>query len=248
MSLDAARRRDVPFAVPLAIGAAWLVEIGVFLSGHADQLRHDQLLHGGPPAPLAVGAYVAGWVVMVVAMMLPSTMPLLQRFGQATTEQDEPGRAMAAFIGGYLSVWTVFGLGALVFDHGVHAVVDAWPWLGDRPWLVSAATLAIAGGYQFTRFKAQYLLTCRHPTIHLRRHQRAAAAVFDLGRANGVYCLASCWALMLVMFAMGVADLGWMVALAAVIAYEKLGRRGLGFARAAGVALLALAVVTAVRA
>jgi predicted metal-binding membrane protein len=143
----------------------------------------------------------------------------------------------------------MFGWAALVFDGGVHGTVDAVGWLAARPWLVGAAGLGLAGAFQFSSLKDRCLTECRHPGAYLLRHyRRGPRAAFRLGWGHGLYCLGCCWALMLVMFSVDVADLGWMAALAALaglMAYEKLGRHGKGAATAAGGAALALAALVA---
>jgi predicted metal-binding membrane protein len=131
-------------------------------------------------------------------------------------------------------------------DGGVHQAVDVLPWLATRPWLVGAVTLGLAGAFQFSALKDRCLTECRHPAAYLLRHyRRGPRNTFRLGWGHGLYCLGCCWALMLVMFAVGVSDLRWMAALAGLMAYEKLGRRGPAVAAAAGVAALALAVLVA---
>jgi len=131
-------------------------------------------------------------------------------------------------------------------DGGVHQAVDVLPWLATRPWLVGAVTLGLAGAFQFSALKDRCLTECRHPAAYLLRHyRRGPRNTFRLGWGHGLYCLGCCWALVLVMFAVGVSDLRWMAALAGLMAYEKLGRRGPAVAAAAGVAALALAVLVA---
>jgi predicted metal-binding membrane protein len=78
--------------------------------------------------------------------------------------------------------------------------------------------------------------------LHYRRGQRAA---FSMGLDHGLYCLGCCWALMLVMFAAGVANLAWMAAIGALMTYEKVGRHGEQVRAAAGAAAFALAVLVA---
>ena len=109
-----------------------------------------------------------------------------------------------------------------------------------------AATLGLAGAFQFSSLQDRCLTACRHPAAYLRRHyRRGPGAAFRLGWGHGLYCLGCCWALMLVMFAVGVSDLRWMAALAGLMAYEKIGRHGQAVAAAAGVVALALALLVA---
>ena len=111
---------------------------------------------------------------------------------------------------------------------------------------MGAATLGLAGAFQFSSLKDRCLTACRHPAAYLLRHyRRGPGAAFRLGWGHGLYCLGCCWALMLVMFAVGITDLRWMAALAALMAYEKIGRHGQAVAATAGVVALALALLVA---
>jgi predicted metal-binding membrane protein len=186
------------------------------------------------------------WTIMVAARMLPSTVPPLRLFVGASAAQKHPGRMVACLIAGYLMVWSLFGWMALGFDGGVHRAVDAMPWLADRPWLVGAAALALARAFQFSGLKDRCLTQCRHPAAYMLRHyRRGPRAAFKMGLDHGLYCLGCCWALMLVMFAAGVADLVWMAALGVLMTYEKVGRHGQRVGAVAGVAAIMLAALVA---
>ena len=100
--------------------------------------------------------------------------------------------------------------------------------------------IAAAGAFQFSSLKDRCLDQCRHPAAFLLRHyRRGAGEAFRLGRDHGLFCLGCCWALMLLMFAAGVANLMWMGLLTAVMVYEKVGRHGRRLAPIVGAALLA---------
>jgi predicted metal-binding membrane protein len=228
-----------------AIALAWAVAVSAEATGTADAFHHDALIEGGPPLWAALLLFLAAWQAMVAAMMLPSGLPLIRLFEVVSGEQERPGRARAAFLGGYGVVWTGFGALAFLGDVGVHHAVEAVPAIAERPWLVAGSALALAGAFQFSELKDRCLSKCRHPGPYLlARYRRGAAGGFRLGFAHGLFCLGCCWALMLVMFAAGVAVLWWMAALTAVMVYEKTGRHGRALTPLVGVALLALAAVT----
>jgi len=238
------RPRRIPRVVPAAIICAWALALGAQASGGAALLHHDKLLEGGLPLGTALLAFLLAWQVMVAAMMIPSTIPMLRLFTAVSTDQERPAAVLGAFIGGYALVWTVFGALGLLFDDGVHHVVDATPWLGGHPWLIAGAVLAGAGLFQFSSLKDRCVDQCRHPGAYLLRHyRRGPGQAFRLGWGHGLFCLGCCWALMLLMFAAGVANLVWMAMLTAVMVYEKAGRHGRRVTPAVGVALLAWSVV-----
>ncbi len=237
-------RGRTPWPVLLAIAAAWALAVAAELSGTAGALHHDRLIEGGPTLWAALLLFLVAWQAMVAAMMLPSSLPLIRLFEAASRKQGRPRRARGAFLAGYAAVWTGFGAVAFLGDVGVHRTVDAVPWLSERPWLVAGSVLALAGAFQFSDLKERCLSKCRHPAPYLLAHyRRGAAGGFQLGLGHGLFCLGCCWALMLVMFAAGVAVLWWMAALTAVMVYEKTGRHGAALTPVVGVALLGLAAV-----
>jgi predicted metal-binding membrane protein len=230
--------------VLLAIAAAWWIAIAADATGTAQVLHHDALIEGGPPLWAALLLFLVAWQAMIAAMMLPSSLPLIRLFEVASRSQERVGRVRAAFLTGYAAIWTGFGALAFFGDVGVHRTVDALPWLSARAWLIGGTTLAVAGAFQFSDLKDKCLSKCRHPAPYLLAHyRRGAGNAFRLGSGHGVFCLGCCWALMLVMFVVGVSMLWSMAALTAVMVYEKTGRHGDKVAPFVGVALLALAAL-----
>jgi predicted metal-binding membrane protein len=221
------RRLGVPPVVIGAIATAWAVAITAEATGEAELLGHGALIHSHLPLIGALGVFVLAWQLMIAAMMLPSSLPLIRLFRVAAAGQPRPGQATAALIAGYAMVWTAFGALAFVGDVGLHKFVHAWPWLAAHPQLIAGSVLALAGAFQFSELKERCLTECRHPGPFLVQHyQRGAAAAFRLGRIHGLFCVGCCWALMLVGFAAGVANLWWMAALTALMVFEKTGRDG----------------------
>lgn len=238
-------RTPLALAAGVAIGAAWLVALAAEVSGRAIALHHHTLIEGGPPLWLALPLFLVAWQVMVAAMMLPASLPAVAALDAEAARFGRPGLALASFLLAYAAVWSGYGAGAFLFDAGLHRFADAVPWLGARPWLIEAAALVAAGLYQFVPLKRHGLQACRHPSLAsagpplTARDTVVAAGRFGLRHA--VDCVVSSWALMLLMFAAGFANLWWMAALGAVMAYETLGRRGRSAASMVGVGLLTLA-------
>jgi predicted metal-binding membrane protein len=151
---------------------------------------------------------------------------------------------MAAFIGGYALMWSAFGLAAFGFDAGIHAAVNSSSWLERHDWWIGGSVLALAGAFQFTSLKDACLDKCRHPGQFLMRYyERGPAGGFRLGARHGAFCVGCCWALMLVMFAVGVASLIWMALLTAVMIHEKTRPQGARAVPVTGVALLGAASI-----
>lgn len=239
----AARAGRLPGAVWIGIAACWVAAIAAELSGASGLLHHDALLHSTLPFGVALIVSIVAWQVMIGAMMLPSSVPMIRLFASTTPSEARP-RVLAAFIGGYALVWTAFGAIAFVLDAVVHQVIDGTPWLDQHRWLLAGAVLGLAGAFQFSALKDRCLDVCRHPGAYLLRHyRRGTAEAFRIGQGHGLFCLGCCWALMLLMFAAGVSNLLWMAGLAGVMAYEKAGRHGRQLAPVVGVVLLAWAAL-----
>jgi predicted metal-binding membrane protein len=225
--------------VTIAIALAWVVAIAVHTSGLAGAVHHDALLEGGAPFLLGLAAFLLAWQIMIAAMMVPSSLPLVRLFATASKNQPRAGLAMAGFLGGYAVVWSAFGALAFTFDLGIHRAVDGIGWVEANSWLIGGGILALAGAFQFTRLKDACLDRCRRPDAFMLRHyRRGARGGFQLGARHGAFCVGCCWALMLVMFAAGVASLVWMAVLAIVMRYEKTAPNGRRAVPVTGVALL----------
>ncbi|MGH2489318.1 MAG: DUF2182 domain-containing protein [Candidatus Limnocylindria bacterium] len=227
--------------VSLAVAAgAWLVMVAAQLTGRAGELHHDVLIEAGLPLWMATPAFLAGWVFMAAAMMLPASVPALQVLEARLTSARSWSLAPMAFHATFFAVWAVFGLTAFLGDVALHRLADGTPWLADRPWLVEASALALAGAYQFTPQKLRGLARCRHPA-DLSSPIAGTAGGARLGSTHALDCLASSGPLMLLMFAAGPGNLLWMAALAAVMAYEAMGRHGSRAASAVGTVLVGFA-------
>jgi len=249
-SLDARpHRRPAALPRPILIGiaAAWVAAVAAQAAGAAALLHHDALIEDGP-SPLVAGVlFLLAWQVMIAAMMLPSSLPLVRLFGRASAGAPHRSHAMVAFLGGYALVWSAFGALAFAFDAGLHAAVAASPWLHEREWAIGGSVLALAGAFQFSSLKDACLDKCRHPAQFLMRYyERGIGGGFRLGARHGAFCVGCCWALMLVMFAAGFASLLWMAVLTTLMVHEKTRPAGRRAVPVTGIALLGLSSVVLV--
>jgi predicted metal-binding membrane protein len=237
-------RSAAPAAVLVAIAMAWAVAIAAQAGGLAGAVHHDALLEDGAPRWLELLGFLLAWQVMIAAMMLPSSLPLVRLFAVASARQPRPGAAMLAFLGGYALVWSAFGALALGGDLALHRAVESVAWLRDHEWVIAGSVLALAGAFQFTELKDACLRGCRAPgPFMLRYYERGAAGGLRLGARHGAFCVGCCWALMLVMFALGTASLVWMALLTALMVHEKTRPAGARAVPVTGVALLAASSV-----
>jgi predicted metal-binding membrane protein len=233
----------VPFAVLLA-GLSALAWVALWVWGRSPYgalLSHKSLEHVDLFGPVAL-LFVLGWVVMTIAMMLPTSLPLVALFHSMTRSRRNHGVLVALLIVGYVAVWTAFGAIVHQGDWFLHRAVHRVPWLLARPWAIGAAILFVAGLYQFSRLKYRCLEQCRSPFSFIAGRWRGGnerRSAFALGVRHGTYCLGCCWSLMLLMFALGVGSLTWMLGLGAVMAVEKNVSWGWRITKPLGIVLVA---------
>ena len=235
-------------AVLAAAASAWLAVLVLALSPWAADFSPGALERIGAH-PWETATLAAGWMLMVVAMMLPTTLPLVSLFARTTAGRPDRRRGMAMLLLAYVAVWLGAGVALHLGDLGIHWLVRHSGWLGHNTWAIEAGTLAGAGAYQFSRLKARCLKRCRSPQSFVRRHWRGGnprTEAWRMGLDHGVYCLGCCWTLMLVMFSVGVGNVAWMLALAAVMVAEKTLPVGPRVTAPVGAWLVAGAVATVV--
>ena len=240
---DPARDRTILLAaLAAAIGVAWIALVAWEASPYGRFLHHEGT--GGALA-LEGTLFAIGWLLMIVAMMLPTSVPLVATFSALVRSRPERPALVALVVGGYVVAWSAFGVLAWTLDRVVHAVVDATPWLAAHPELIVGSTLLVAGLWQFSPLKYRCLDECRSPlgfVVSRWQGERPRRNAFALGVAHGIFCIGCCWSLMLLMFGLGLGSLVWMLALGAVMAVEKNVSWGRRIGRPLGAALLIAAV------
>jgi predicted metal-binding membrane protein len=235
-SFAAVRARLGLVAVLLAIAAAaWWSTV--------DRMRG---MDAGPGTNLGtLGWFVGAWVVMMAAMMFPSTAPTAALDSRMTRSRSPV--APLVFAGGYLLTWTAAGVVAFaVSDLGGRAIGDALAWDRGGRWF-AGTVVAIAAVYEVTPFKDACLGRCRSPLGFLLGSWRdGISGALQMGAKHGAWCVGCCWALMAALFALGVMSIAWMTFIAGLIALEKLipSRRLATYGTAA--LLLALGVLLVV--
>jgi len=242
------------------IGMAWIALFLWELSPYGRYLDHGQWtdtgLAGAICRALPAGQvllpmllYAAGWLLMLAAMMLPTTLPLLQRFRRMVDVHPDRVVLLTLLITGYMLAWVGFGVAAHVLDAALHFTVRQSTWLLSHSWVVGAAVLLIAGAFQFSRLKYRCLDRCRTPLGFITAHWRGVSPrheAFRLGVDHGVFCVGCCWAIMLLMFVVGTGNVGWMLLLGAVMAIEKNASWGRQLGRPLGAALISWATLIVV--
>ena len=184
----------------------------------------------------SVGAVIIMWWVMMAAMMLPSAAPAILLYANVRTMRgsDSPIAASWVFLSGYLALWLLFSIAAAIAQRlltGPSMALDSRP--GE------AAVLIAAGLYQLSPLKGACLRQCRAPAQFISRHWRPGwSGALRLGLLHGAYCVGCCWLLMALLFVGGVMNLLYVVAIALLVAIEKLAPRGKWIGQVTGLALI----------
>ena len=181
------------------------------------------------------GRVVLMWVLMSMAMMLPTALPAFAAYddlGQSAAET-----APLVLIAGYLTVWWGFSLLAAAGQMALFGL-DLVSSFGDsRSTWLSAGLLAAAGAYQFSAFKESCLSKCRAPLTFFMENW--SDGPWRMGLKLGATCVGCCWALMLLAFVGGVMSLAFMGVATVIMTLEKLPEIGRWLNRPLGFALLA---------
>jgi predicted metal-binding membrane protein len=185
------------------------------------------------------------WLVMMVAMMLPSSYPTLQ-LHRTVYRKRTPGAWGGTFLFAlsYFLVWTATG----AFFYAAYVLIGklraSLP--GAEPLVLRAAgaVLIVSGLYQWSRLKQACLKHCQNPLHFVMEHWHDGRfGALRMGAAHGVYCFGCCWGLMMILFVMGIMNLGWMAAIGALILLEKVAPTGKWLSRTIGAVFVGIGLI-----
>ena len=231
-----------PFLLAL-IALAWVTLWVWGQSPYGRFLTHEALQGTDASRGGVVLLIVAGWVVMLVAMMLPTSLPLIGMFHRMTRQRSDRTQLVCLLLAGYFLIWTLFGVMAVLGDGVLHTAVERSAWLAAHAWLIGASIFVVAGLYQFTPLKYYCLDKCRSPLSFLMLHWQGRRDRYDalrLGVRHGLFCLGCCWAAMMVLVVFGLMNLDWMAILFVLFFLEKNWKHGCMIANVTGVGLMML--------
>jgi predicted metal-binding membrane protein len=220
----------------LAWASLWLMAVQ-----HSTAAGGAGHVHAQTPALLLTWLM---WCGMAVAMMLPTALPALatlEELNATARARGQPVGSPGWFALGFVLVWFVFGLLAallqIALQHGM--LLDSAGETTSRG--LTAGLFMLAGAYQFTAMKHACLSRCRSPMTFFMQHwQDGNAGYGRMGMRMGIFCLGCCWAMMLLMFALGVMNLAWMGLLTIYMYAEKNWIRAPWVDKATGALFLAV--------
>jgi predicted metal-binding membrane protein len=212
----------------------------------------------GQTWPGAAASFLGMWVVMMVAMMLPSLAPVLWRYRQAVgrTAASAPtslfelrrGRLTALVGVGYFFVWTVFGMAAFPLGAALAAIEMQRPALARAVPTAVAVVVLIAGALQFTAWKARHLACCREIPGRGGPLPADTGTAWRHGVRLGLHCSYSCAGLTTILLVIGIMDLRAMAVVTAAITVERLAPAGARVARSIGAVLVGAGLLLIARA
>ena len=222
-----------------AVTASWAALVVIAIRGahvRTAQAATAAMPMGGPAAQHSAWRQAASglpsWVLMTVAMMGPAALIAIRHAGLNSLRRRRQ-RAIAEFSVAYLAVWAAFGLLAQVAATFMPAA---------RGPAVLAAVLVAAAAWQLSPLKRRCLRGCHRSLPLPPRGWRADQGALRFGLRNGLYCVGTCWCLMLVMIAAPGGQLLWTAGLTGIITAERLLPRPRGTTRVVA-AMLGFATV-----
>ena len=190
----------------------------------------------GQTWPGAATTFLGMWVVMMVAMMLPSLVPMLWRYREAVgrTSETRMGR-LTAFVGvGYFVVWTVFGMAAFPLGVGLATLEMQQPALARAVPIAVGVVVTLAGALQLTAWKARHLACCREAPGRGRTLAADTGTAWRHGLHLGLHCSRCCAGQIAILLVIGIMDLHVMAAVTTAITVERLAPAGKRVERAIG--------------
>ncbi len=183
------------------------------------------------------------WAVMMVAMMVPTAAPMILIFATVNrrrAERNVPFVSTGVFLLGYALVWGGFAAAATLAQWGLHSASLLSPMMETTNNVLGGIILVAAGAFQWSPIKYACLSNCRSPLGFIMSEWReGAGGALSMGLHHGLFCLGCCWVLMSLLFVLGVMNLLWIAALAAIVLVEKLSPGGHWVSRLTGLLLIA---------
>lgn len=212
-----------PVAIALGCWIYLAIMIGDMTSipGMRSAMMSPQML-----APMQLFGLFLMWAVMMAAMMLPTAAPMILAYAlmQATDREKGAGRLpVFMFSGGYVLAWAGFSLAAAGLQAGLTNLALMSPMMMQATAPLAGGILVIAGLYQFSPLKQSCLRQCSTPMSFLMTQWReGASGALGMGWRHGTFCVGCCWALMGLLFVVGVMNAAWIIAITVYVLIEKI--------------------------
>lgn len=166
------------------------------------------------------------WLTMMVAMMTPTAAPMIIMFSTVNRNKQakqQPYAPTFIFLTGYLIAWALFSILISLIQWPLHEHGLLNPMMNSQSYLMSGIILILAGIYQWTPMKNVCLKQCRTPLSFIMTSWRNGNwGAFLMGLHHGLFCVGCCWALMAILFAVGVMNMLWVILITVLVLLEKI--------------------------
>ncbi len=198
----------------------------------------------------AAASFMAMWTLMMLAMMLPSFVPMLlsYRTCMRATSENRLGALTTICGAAYFFVWAVFGAVAYALGLVLANAEMRWSALARSVPIIAGFVLLLAGCIQLSPWKARQLGRCRLAPASVGALPERARNAWQHGVRLGVRCALCCSGFMIILLVVGAMNLAAMAILAAAITIERIAPRPAIAARAAGAVAIVVGVVATARA
>lgn len=176
----------------------------------------------------AAASFLAMWVVMMVAMMLPSVAPALWRHRRVVATAGDPRAAVLTVVAalGYACVWMVVGVAVFTLGAGIASLAVQLP-VTERLVPVAVGVVVFSAGVlQFSGWKARHLACWRASMAPRHTLPANAAAAWQLGVCLGRHCSAGSAGLTAILCVVGIMDVRAMAAVTVAVTVERLAPGG----------------------
>ncbi len=223
-------------ATAILVGLAW----GYLLKVASDMPDMSGMTVAMPWTAVDVFMLFVMWVIMMIAMMLPSATPMILTFQMVNSRRPQHRTVPTyLFMAGYLVIWALYSLAATLLQWLLHSQALISAAMAVNYPLLSGSILICAGLFQWSQLKGLCLTKCRSPLAFLMAHWREGhMGAFKMGLQHGSYCAGCCWLLMLVLFVTGVMNLLAVLLIAIFVLAEKTISNGIVFAKIGGAFLI----------
>lgn len=195
-----------------------------------------------PTMGLSALLFIAVWVAMMIATMFPAVAPMVLMFARIGANKRTAGKAFTPvwlFVSGYLLVWTALGVLAFGLALAAEDLASHVDWISAHAARIGGALIVVAGAYQFSAIKDRCLTECRSPLAFVMEHWRdGRLGAVRMGVHHGWHCAGCCWALMAMLFPLGMMNIAALAGVTAFIYAEKVLPAGQVLRYGAGVALV----------
>ena len=241
------------FAASATLAATWcgsMSAMGTMTMPGGWRMSMAWMRMPGETWPGVAASFIGMWIVMMVAMMFPSLLPMLWRYRHAVMKTGETrlGRLTTVVGLGYFFVWSLCGIAVFPLGSALAYIEMQQALLARAVPIVAGVIVTIAGAIQFTAWKAHHLSSCRVGRKHALTLPSSATAAWRHGLHFGLHCANSCANLTVLLLVVGVMDLRAMAVVTAAITLERLAPAGERVARVIGVVTVGAGLILMARA